>query len=56
MLSVKQGGIKYHFLCFWYDLKWDWTPVSRTIAAHSTHSANGPTKDKHFGEYYSKDQ
>ena len=31
MLSVKQGGIKYHFLSLWYDLTWDWTPVSRTI-------------------------
>ena len=23
MLSVKQDGIKYHFLSFWYDLTWD---------------------------------
>ena len=22
MLSVKQGGIKYHFLSYWYDLTW----------------------------------
>ena len=22
MLSVKQGGIKYHFLSLWYDLTW----------------------------------
>ena len=29
MLSVKQGGIKYHFLSLWYDLTRDWTPVSR---------------------------
>ena len=29
MLSVKQGGIKYHFLSLWYD--WDWTPVSQAI-------------------------
>ena len=28
MLSVKQGGIKYHF---WYDSTWDWTQVSRAI-------------------------
>ena len=35
MLSVKQGGIKYHFLSLWYDLTWDWTPVSRTIGEHS---------------------
>ena len=23
MLSVKQGGIKYYFLCLWYDSTWD---------------------------------
>ena len=28
MLSVKQGGIKYHFLSVWYDSTCDWTPVS----------------------------
>ena len=39
MLSVKQGGIKYHFLSLWYDLTWDWTPVSWTIGKHSTRSA-----------------
>ena len=32
MLSVKQGGIKYHFLSFWYDSTWDWTTVSWTNA------------------------
>ena len=37
MLSAKQGGIKNHFLSFWYDSTWDWTPVSRTIGEHSTH-------------------
>ena len=31
MLSVKQGGIKYHFLSLWYDSTWDWTPVCRAI-------------------------
>ena len=37
MLSViKQGGIKYHFLNFWYDLTWEGTPVSRSIDKHST--------------------
>ena len=40
MLSVKQGGIKYHFLSLWYDATWDWTLVSRTIGEHSTHLAN----------------
>ena len=23
MLSVRQGGIKYHFLSLWYDSTWD---------------------------------
>ena len=40
MLSVKQGGIKCHFLSLWYDSTWDWIPVSRTIGEHSTHEAN----------------
>ena len=31
MLSVKQGGIKYHFLSLWYGSTWDWTQVSRAI-------------------------
>ena len=31
MLSVKQGGIKYHLLSPWYNSTRDWTPVSRTI-------------------------
>ena len=39
MLSVKQGGIKYHFLSFWYDSTWDQTPVSRAIGEHSNHHA-----------------
>ena len=25
MLSVKQGGIKYHFLSLWYDSTWNYT-------------------------------
>ena len=37
VLSVKQGGIKCHFLSLWYDPTWDWTLVSRTIGEHSTH-------------------
>ena len=40
MLSVKQGGIKYHFLSFWYDSTWDWTQVSQVISEHSKHHAN----------------
>ena len=35
MLSVKQGGIKYHFLSLWYDSTWDWTQVSRATGEHS---------------------
>ena len=31
MLSVKQGGIKYHFQSLWYDSTWDWTQVSSAI-------------------------
>ena len=27
MLSVKKGGVKYHFFSLWYDSNWDWTPV-----------------------------
>ena len=42
MLSVKQGGIKYHFLSLWYDSTWVWTPVSQTIGEHFNHNANGP--------------
>ena len=34
MLSVKQGGIKYHVLSRWYD--WDWTLVSQAIGEHYT--------------------
>ena len=34
MLSVKQGGIKYHVLSLWYDSTWHWTPVSRATGAH----------------------
>ena len=41
MLSVKQGGIKYHFLNIWYNSTWDWTPVSRTISEDSTNKATG---------------
>ena len=37
MLSIKQGGTKYHFSSLWYDSTWDWTPVSQTIDEHSTH-------------------
>ena len=34
MLSVKQRGIKYHVLSFWYDSTWDGASVSRAIGEH----------------------
>ena len=37
MLSVKQGGNKYHILSLWYDSTGYLTPVSRAIGEHSTH-------------------
>ena len=41
MLSVKQGGIKYHFLSLWYNLTKDWTQVSRTTGEnHATGCIN----------------
>ena len=40
MLSVKQEGIKYHFLSLWYDLTWEWTQVSWAFGEHSNHYAN----------------
>ena len=39
MLSVKQGGIKYHFLSLWYDSTWDWTQ-DLAIGEHSNRLAN----------------
>ena len=35
ILSVKQGGIKYHFLSLWYNSTWDWSLVSWTTGEHS---------------------
>ena len=40
MLSVKQGGIKYHFLSLSYDSTWYWTQVSRDIGEHANRYAN----------------
>ena len=37
LLSVKQGGIKYHFSILRYDTTLDWTQGSRTISEHSRH-------------------
>ena len=44
MLSVKPGGIKYHFFSLRYVSTYDWTPVSGTIGEHSTHKANDVVK------------
>ena len=46
MLSVKQGGIKYHFLSLWYDSTWDWTQVSRAIGEHSIMPMSGSAMDQ----------
>ena len=35
VLSAKKGSIKYHLLHLWYDLTWDWTPVSWTIGEYT---------------------
>ena len=35
MVSVKQGGIRFHFFSLWYDSTWDWTSVTRTIGGHN---------------------
>ena len=35
MLSVKQGGIKYHFFSLWYYFTCDWTLVSQPIDEHT---------------------
>ena len=40
MFSVKQRGIKYHFLSLWYDSPGDWTKVSGVIGEYSNHYAN----------------
>ena len=37
LLSVKQGGIKYHFKTLWYDAPCGLNNASRTIDEHSTH-------------------
>ena len=46
MLSVKQGGINYHFLSLWYDLTWDRTQVSQT-----TDTSNNYFKYKYFTQF-----
>ena len=41
MLSVKQGGIKYHFWVFCITRPEIEPPVSQAIGEHSTHKVNG---------------
>ena len=40
--SIKQEGIKHHFLSLWFDSAWDRTPVLRTICVLYDHYANWP--------------
>ena len=54
MLSVKQGGMKYHFLSLYYDSTGDWSPVSWTIREHFTHKPSGP-KYKYIKKLHMKD-
>ena len=49
MLSVKQGGIKFHFLSLWYDSTWDWTQVSRAIGEHPNRWANVYIYESEYG-------
>ena len=35
ILSVKLGGIKYHFLSLCYDSSWDYTLISWATGEHS---------------------
>ena len=51
MLSVKQGGIKYHSKSIWYDLTWDWTQVSRAIGEHSNHNNTHEINENHFYKF-----
>ena len=44
MLSVKEGGIKYHFFSLCSDSTWDWTPVSHL----TTTEQNKPKKIVNF--------
>ena len=44
-LSVKQGGIKCHFLSLWYDTTWDWTQVSQVNGENSNHYTNRTVLD-----------
>ena len=37
LLSVKQGGIEYHFFSLWYNSTEDWTPVSGPFGDYATY-------------------
>ena len=41
MLSIKLRGIDYDFLRLWYELTWDWIPISQTIGKNSNQYVNG---------------
>ena len=41
ILSIKQGGIKFHFMSLWLDSTWDWTPISWAFAEHSINKTRG---------------
>ena len=42
VLTVKLGGIKYHFLSLRYDSTGDWTQVTRATGERTSHFANDP--------------
>ena len=59
MLSVKQGGTKYHFLSLWYDSTLDLTQVSRTVrrsdgtlTSTGTPGHSGPESNNNEGVLY----
>ena len=41
MLSVKQGGIKYHFLSFWYDSTWYFAQLAGAVESTDYFFAEG---------------
>ena len=50
MLSVKQGGIKYHSFSLWCESTSDLTPVSRAIGVHSDRSDKRDETVNHISE------
>ena len=51
MLSVKQGGIKYHFSSLWYDSTWKLNTGPWAIGEHSNHYGNELVYSKHNFAY-----